>query len=231
MNQTGTLYIVATPIGNPDDITIRAVNILRSVDAVICEETREGSTLLKRLGIEGKPLITLNEHNEQEEAMNIVVRLANGESFALISDCGTPVFADPGHKLIAEVAVSGMTVTPVPGASSLMAALSVLDFAPTSFVFGGFLPREGEQRRKELMRLRAMRMTVILMDTPYRLGALLDDVAKMFGAGQVVTVAYNLTLPGENIFRGGVKEIRKTVGTRKGEFILIVHGPDYRPVM
>lgn len=223
MSKTGKLYIVATPIGNLRDITLRALDILNSVDGVICEEHREGSTLLKRLGIAVKELVTLNEHNEAEETADLVVRMFKGASFALISDAGTPVFADPGAYLIQEASLSGLDVIPIPGPSSLMAALSILDFKIDKFVYGGFLPRVPEQRRQELTRLRGLRMPVILMDTPYRLAALLDDVEKTFGKGQRLTLAFDLTLPSELIARGTPAEVRKAIGPRKGEFILIVH--------
>jgi len=224
-NPSGTLYIVATPIGNLDDITLRALKVLREADAIICEELRVGSSLLKRLGIEAKEIILLNEHNEEDQAMQIAARLVQGQSMALISDTGTPVFADPGHLLISVAAGFGVRVSPVPGANSIIAALSVLDFKLEQFVFGGFLPREPEKRRAELTRLRGLRMPVVLMDTPYRLGALLDDVAKVFGAGQPVTVACDLTQPGEIIYRGGAASVRKQVNQKKAEFIMIVHGP------
>lgn len=221
---TGTLYIVATPIGNMEDITLRAISTLRSVDAVICEEFRVGSSLLKRLEIEPKEIILLNEHNEEEQASQIAMRLAQGHNMALISDTGTPVFADPGSLLISIASGFGIRVIPVPGANSIIAALSLLDFKLDQFVFGGFLPREQEKRRAELTRLRGLRIPVVLMDTPYRLGALLDDVAKTFGAGQAVTVACDLTQPGEVIYRGSVSSIRKQVGQKKAEFVLIIHG-------
>ncbi len=221
----GTLYIVATPIGNLDDITLRAINTLRAVDVIICEELRVGSSLLKRLGIEAKEIVLLNEHNEEEQASQIALRLVQGQSMALISDTGTPVFADPGSTLISLASSYGVRVTPVPGANSIIAALSILDFKIEQFVFGGFLPREPEKRRADLARLRGLRMPVVLMDTPYRLGALLDDVAKTFGPGQPVTVACDLTQPGEVIYRGGAAGVRKQVGQKKAEFILIIHGP------
>ena len=222
MKQAGTLYIVATPIGNKGDITHRAVETLRTVDAVICEEYKPGSTLLKRLEITGKELILLNEHNEAEQAAEILPRLFNGESFALISDCGTPVFSDPGAYLIQLASSSGITVSPVPGASSLMAALSVLDTKIENFVFAGFLPRDPEQRRRELSRYRGYRMPVVVMDTPYRLAALLEDVAKIFGRNQWVMVAFDLTLPGERVYRGEVANVAKQIGGKKGEFMLVV---------
>jgi 16S rRNA (cytidine1402-2'-O)-methyltransferase len=222
MKIPGTLSIVATPIGNPEDITLRAIEVLKSVDAVVCEEAKPGSTLLKRLGIADKELVLLNEHNEAEMAAELLMRLLNGENMALISDCGTPVFADPGAYLIQLAASSGIKVSPIPGASSLMAALSVLDFKMEQFYFAGFLSRESELRRKELARLRGMKIPVILMDTPYRLRALLEDVCKVFGKQVYVTVAFDLTLPGETIMRGGAADVIRQVGSRKGEFILIV---------
>jgi 16S rRNA (cytidine1402-2'-O)-methyltransferase len=222
MVEKGVLYIVATPIGNPDDITLRAVETLKSADAVVCEEYKPGSTLLKKLGIEGKELVLLNEHNEPEVAADLLMRLLKGESLALFSDCGTPVFSDPGHYLIQLAASSGVKVSPVPGASSLMAALSVVDFHLDRFVFGGFPPRDSDTRRKVLTHYRTLKMPVVLMDTPYRLGSLLDDVVKVFGRGHWVTVAFDLTLPTETIFRGEAEEVRKQVGPRKGEFIMII---------
>jgi len=222
MAQKGTLYIVATPIGNPGDITLRAIEVLKSADAVVCEEFKPGSTLLKKLDIQDKELVLLNEHNEPEVAADLLTRLLNGQSLALCSDCGTPVFSDPGHYLIQLAASSGVKVSPVPGASSLMAALSILDFHLEHFVFGGFPPRDPEVRRKVLTYYRTLKMPVVLMDTPYRLGALLDDVIKVFGKGFLVTVAFDLTLPTETLYRGEAETVRKQVGPRKGEFIMII---------
>ncbi|MRR30599.1 16S rRNA (cytidine(1402)-2'-O)-methyltransferase, partial [bacterium] len=192
---------------------------------IICEERREGSTLLKRLEVPEKTLITLNEHNEAEATADLVIRMFKGENFALISDAGTPVFADPGAYLIQEASMSGLQVVPIPGPSSLMTLLSVLDFKLDKFVFGGFLPRVPEQRRAELTRLRGLRLPVVLMDTPYRLAALLDDVEKTFGKGQRLTLGFDLTLESEIILRGTSAEVKKTLGPRKGEFMLLVHGP------
>lgn len=222
MKEYGTLYIVATPIGNPGDITLRAIETLKSADAVVCEEYKPGSTLLKKLGIEGKELVLLNEHNEPEVAADLLTRLLNGQSLALFSDCGTPVFSDPGHYLIQLAASAGVKVSPVPGASSLMAALSVLDFHLERFFFAGFPPRDPDQRRKLLTYYRTLKLPIVLMDTPYRLGTLLDDVVKVFGKGIWVTVAFDLTLPNETVYRGEAAEVRNKIGPRKGEFILVV---------
>jgi 16S rRNA (cytidine1402-2'-O)-methyltransferase len=222
------LYVVATPIGNYADITLRAIEILRSVDAVICEDTRHASTLLKKLEIPNKELIVLDEHNEQEKTADLILRLHQNQTMALISDAGTPVFADPGHYLISQAVDFGVPISPIPGPSSLMAALSLLPFKLEQYMFGGFLPREPEQRRKELFHLRSLRVPVILMDTPYRLGALLDDVAKVFGKGQQITLAADLTTSKETVYRGSVAEVRAVVQKRKAEFILILHGPPNR---
>jgi 16S rRNA (cytidine1402-2'-O)-methyltransferase len=221
--RAGTLYVVATPIGDPGDITLRALELLQSCSAIICEEHRQGIRILARLGIRGKEILTLNEHNEQPQSADIVVRLVQGQSLALISDCGTPVFADPGYLLIQKAIELGLQVKPVPGPSSLMAALSILDLRLDQFVFGGFLPRENDHRKTELMRLRSFRMPLVLMDTPYRLSKLLEEVKQVFGCGQVITLACDLTLPNEKIFRGAVDMIQKQVAQRKAEFILIVH--------
>jgi 16S rRNA (cytidine1402-2'-O)-methyltransferase len=224
MTNSGQLYVVATPIGNPGDITLRALEVLRRSDVIICEELREGTSLLKKYEIPVREIITLNEHNEAESVPDLVRRiLLNGESMALISDCGTPVFSDPGATLIQQATQMGIPVIPVPGPSSLMAALSILNFKPERFVYAGFLPRVPEERKRELVRLRALRMPVILMDTPYRLAAVLKDIASAFGKSHEVTVAADLTLPHEKIYRGTVSEVLQQVGDRKAEFILIVH--------
>ena len=223
MNRIGKLYMVATPIGNYQDITLRALETLRAADVIVCEEIREGSSLLKKMEIKPKELQTLNEHNEAEAVPELLMRLINGQNLALITDCGTPVFADPGHTLIQAAHESGVPVIPVPGVSSLMAALSILDFSPKQFYFAGFLPPKPEPRRMELLRLRTLRVPVILMDTPYRLAALLQDVAKAFGKNHTITLATDLTQPSERIYRGTLADVLQQVGPRKAEFILIIH--------
>jgi 16S rRNA (cytidine1402-2'-O)-methyltransferase len=221
INTYGNLYIVATPIGNYKDITLRALEILNTVTGVICEELREGSTLLKKLGIE-KELIPLNEHNEITQSIEIVSRLQQGQSFAMISDCGTPVFADPGSNLIDQVIGSGINVIPIPGPSSLMAALSISSIKIDKFIFVGFLSREPNHRRQELQKLKNMGLPVVLLDTPYRLLTLLSDVAFVFGKGVNVILACDLTLPSEHIFRGQVNSVLSQVKGKKHEFVLVV---------
>jgi 16S rRNA (cytidine1402-2'-O)-methyltransferase len=220
----GSLYIVATPIGNYDDITLRAVNLLKEADIIICEEPRQATTLLKKINVTPKELLSLNEHNEEEEASRILQNLFLGKNLALISDCGTPVFSDPGSKLIRTCVENDIRVIPLPGPSSLMAALSILDFKLEKFHFAGFLPRETSQRNNELSHLKTIKYPIILMDTPYRLAKLLDELETNFGKGQQITLACDMTLPSETIYRGPLASVRKKVGPRKAEFILVIHG-------
>lgn len=219
--KTGKLYIVATPIGNPKDITLRALEILKKVDAVICEEYRQGSKLLHQLGVEND-LIPLNEHNEAAEARNIMLRLAKGETMAIISDAGTPVFADPGQHLLELLYQAGIPISPIPGPASLMAALSLCDFSIDCFTFAGFPPRKTELREKFLAGFQTSGMPVVLMDTPYRLTKLLEDIQTVFGKSQQILLACDMTLKTESIYRGTVGQILTQVTGQKREFTLIL---------
>ncbi|MHB8135665.1 MAG: 16S rRNA (cytidine(1402)-2'-O)-methyltransferase [Anaerolineaceae bacterium] len=223
MKKTGSLYIVATPIGNWEDITLRAINTLKSVDLIVCEELREGSTLLKKLAVPPKELINLNEHNEQEQVPNLIQKLAGGMNIALISDCGTPVFADPGHFLIEQAAIFGFEIIPIPGASSLMATLSILDFQIKEFHYAGFLPREKVERQKKLIALRSISIPIILLDTPYRLTKLLEEVGKVFGKNRRITLATDISMSSEQYYRGTVSEILIQLNQKKAEFVLVIH--------
>lgn len=219
----GTLYIVATPIGNPMDITLRAIEILKSADAVICEDRKIGSKLAKSIGIEIKEWIVVSEHNENRSGDEIQEQLLSGKNLALISDCGTPVFSDPGARLIERALGIGAKVTPIPGPSSLMATLSILDTSLPKFYFAGFPPRQPQDREKMLDHLSKLHVPVILMDTPYRLSTILKESLKTFGSGRKAVLACDLTLHSETIFRGNLGEIYKHVGNRKAEFILIIY--------
>lgn len=219
----GVLYIVATPIGNPRDITLRALDILKDADAVICEDRKTGSKLARSIGIEVKEWIVSSEHNEAKAGDLVQERLLSGARLALITDCGTPVFSDPGAKIIERALGIGARVIPVPGTSSLMAALSTLDFQLTRFYFAGFLPRQPVERLAMLEYLRKMHIPVVLMDTPYRMDSILKDTIKAFGSGKKAVLACDLTLPGETIYRGNLGEIYKRAGGKKAEFILIVY--------
>lgn len=227
-NKFGKLYIVATPVGNPQDITLRAIETLRSVDAVICEERKDGSRLLKQLEIIGKPLIELNEHNESDMIQQVLIELMNGRNMALVSDCGTPVFSDPGKQLLKLMSEMRIKVVPVPGASSLMAALSVCPFDMENFTFLGFLPPKTEQRAAVLQKHKFSECPLILMDTPYRLVKLLDEVSRTFGRQQQIFLALDLTLPSEMTCLGTVQDVAAQVQGRKAEFILILDRPQRR---
>jgi 16S rRNA (cytidine1402-2'-O)-methyltransferase len=221
--KAGRLSIVATPIGNPADITLRALDSLRLADAVICEELRAGSTLLKAIGVKPKELIDFNEHNETDRLQPLVQRMLQGQSLALISDCGTPVFADPGSLLIRNAAEHGIRIVPIPGPSSLMATLSILDRNIKQFYFAGFPPRDPQGRKSELRRLKEYQRPIVMMDTPYRLSRVLCDVAVIFGDGARITVALDLTLPSEEIFRGRVATALSRFKGTKREFVLVIH--------
>jgi 16S rRNA (cytidine1402-2'-O)-methyltransferase len=221
-NKPGKLYIVATPIGNPKDITLRALDILKKVDAVVCEEFRQGSRLLHQLAIENE-LIPLNEHNEDQESHTIMLRLAQGETMAIISDAGTPVFADPGQHLLELLYQMDIPVSPVPGPGSLMAALSLCDFSIDRFIFAGFPPRKSQRREVFFEKYTSQTVPVVLMDTPYRLTKLLEEVLAVFGKNQEILLACDLTQNKEAIFRGRIGEILPKVSGQKREFILILN--------
>lgn len=220
-SKTGTFYVVATPIGHPDEITLRALNILKSADLIVCEERKVASRLLKQIQI-SKDLLELNEHNEDEIIQEVLLKLAQGQNLALISDCGTPVFSDPGRKTLELLYGSGIPVVPVSGPSSLMTAISVCPFDLKQFLFLGFLPPKTEQRKMVLQRYRSSTNPIILMDTPYRLAKLLEEISSTFGKTQNIFLATDLTLPSERIYIGPVQDIQKEVGQRKAEFILII---------
>jgi len=223
----GTLFVVSTPIGNPGDLTLRALDVLKTVDAVLCEERKEGAKFLKSIEV-SKPIIELNEHNEAEMIQTVLLRLMNGENLALISDCGTPVFNDPGRQLLDLLYGSKIPVVPVPGASSLMAAIAVCPFDLDQFYFAGFLPPKTEQRAAVLARLATSPNPVILMDTPYRLSKVLAEVVKAFGRSQKIFLACDLTMPTERFYLGEAQKVADESQNRKAEFILVVDKPERR---
>ncbi|MCX7875174.1 MAG: 16S rRNA (cytidine(1402)-2'-O)-methyltransferase [Melioribacteraceae bacterium] len=217
------LYIVSTPIGNYDDITIRAINILNKVDFIICEEYKEAKRFLSHLKID-KELISLNEHNEENSTFEILKLLKEKKEAALISDCGTPLFSDPGTHLVQLCINSNIDVIPIPGASSIMAALVGSGFNLDKFYFAGWLSPKTDLRKKELQKLKSIKELLIIMETPYRLKTLLFDVANIFSDKIKLVLAFNLTLPTEKFFRGSAIEILKIVEENKlkGEFVLII---------
>ena len=217
------LYITPTPIGNYDDITLRAVDVLRNVDFIICEEFKPAKRLLAHLKIENE-LITLNEHNEKELSEELARRMLNGESASLISDSGTPLFSDPGH-ILTDLCISyNIEIIPLPGANSLLPALVASGLKIDKFFYYGWLSPKKEIRRQELKRLKNIKELLVLMETPYRLKRIIEDVVKHFGKDQYIVLAYKLTMSEEKIYRDSainlLKKIEKT--NLKGEFILLI---------
>jgi 16S rRNA (cytidine1402-2'-O)-methyltransferase len=202
----GTLSLVATPIGNYDDITLRALRVLKEADLLVTEERREGERLMRHFDIV-KPFETLNEHNEAAASHAILEQLEAGKNVALVSDCGTPVFSDPGQTLVRKAIERRIRIVPVPGASSLMPALTVSGFSIDQFLFYGWLSPKKDRRRAELRQLRQERRTIVLMDTPYRLVALLGDLAETFGDTRRICIALDLTMPGETMLYGTAVEL------------------------
>lgn len=220
----GKLYIVSTPIGNYEDITLRALRILKEVDFVICEEFKEARRLLSYLQI-SKELFSINEHNENENVDEIILKLAEGKSAALISDCGTPLFSDPGHLLVELAIQNRIEVIPIPGASSLLAALvgSGVDF--DNFYYYGWLSPKKDIRKRQLLDLKKRKELIVLMDTPYRLQALLEDVVEVWSKNIPVVLAYELTKAKEKFYRGLCEDVFRIAVKEnlKGEFVLIVN--------
>jgi len=225
---TGTLYLVATPIGNPDDITLRALKILKEVDVILCEELKEGKRILSNYQIEPKELDTLNEHNESLKVDKIINDLKSGKNVALISDAGTPVFSDPGSLLVKRAIKEGIKIVPVPGASALLLALIVSGFNIEKFVYYGWLSQKRNKRREELKRLKGEQRTVVIFETPYRIVPVLEDIGAVLGVDRKVCVAFNLTMPDEEIIRGNVIEVMNyfTEKKKKGECVIVIAGAE-----
>ena len=219
----GTLYLVATPIGNFADMTFRAIEVLKQVDIVVYEERKEGGRLLRHFGIE-KPVESLNEHNEAAATFIILDHISKGKNVAVVSDCGTPVFSDPGQLLVLKAVEAGIKVVPIPGASSLLPALTVSGFSIDQFVYYGWLSPKRPRRIAELQQLKRERRTIVLMDTPYRLIALLKDVSETFGSSRRICVAFDLTLPDEEIFHGTGPQLLERLAKldKKGEFVVVI---------
>ncbi len=221
---TGTLYVVATPIGNLEDITLRALRILKEVDLIAAEDTRHTRTLLSHYGIK-TPLTSYHEHNERGKAASLVERLVRGEDIALVSDAGTPAISDPGYRLVVEAVRSSISVVPVPGASALAAVLSASGLPTDRFAFEGFLPAGKRERESKLEALKQETRTLIFYEAPHRLKESLADVQKIFGDREIV-VGREVTKVYEEFLRGAVSGVRDQLGARevKGEVVIIVHG-------
>lgn len=221
----GTLFIVATPIGNLEDITQRALRVLREVDLIACEDTRHTRKLLNHFGID-TPAISYHEHNERERADELCARLDSGTSIALVSDAGTPLINDPGYRIVATAAERGIPVVPVPGPVAFVAALTASGLPTDEFFFAGFLPPRASARRARLEELRSLRATLVVYEAPHRIVATLKDAAQVLGNRHAV-VARELTKLHEEFVRGTLTELLERfskAGTARGEMVLLISG-------
>ena len=224
---TGALYVVATPIGNLADLTLRAIHVLALADAIACEDTRHSAPLLRHLGLD-KPLLALHEHNEREAAAAVLERLARGERVAYISDAGTPAISDPGAGLVAAVQAAGYRAIPMPGVSSAVAALSVAgDISGTTFTFIGFLPARGGERSKALRALADSAPTQVVFEAPHRIAELAESLAALCGE-RPLTVCRELTKQFETVATMAAASLPTWLAAdanrSHGEFVLVLHG-------
>jgi 16S rRNA (cytidine1402-2'-O)-methyltransferase len=225
MNPQGILYVVATPIGNLADMTLRAIETLKQVDAIAAEDTRHSSGLLNHFGI-SKKLIAVHEHNEQQSAQILLQRIQAGESIALITDAGTPGISDPGAVVVDVLREHGVTVVPVPGVSAVIAALSASGITQNGFIFIGFLPASGSQRRKQLELLKAQTCTLVFYEAPHRIVECIEDLASVLGGDRRITIARELTKTFETFHRCMLSEAKQWLESdsnqQRGEFVLLV---------
>jgi 16S rRNA (cytidine1402-2'-O)-methyltransferase len=225
MTQQGTLYVVATPIGNLQDITLRALEVLKSIDAIAAEDTRHTSGLLSHFGI-SKKLIAVHEHNEKHAAEAISMRLLAGENIALVTDAGTPAVSDPGAIVVKIVREAGIKVVPIPGASAVVAALSASGITQTGFYFHGFLPASGAARRKVLEQLKSQSVTLVFYEAPHRIVECVKDIANVLGDARQITFCRELTKTFETIYTCPVGRasawLQADTNQQRGEFVLLI---------
>ena len=220
----GTLYLVATPIGNLEDLTLRALRTLKECDLVAAEDTRRTGLLLKHFGI-AKPLLSYFQFNEAKRSEEILERLRRGEKIAVVTDAGSPGISDPGERVVKAAVAAGFRVEPVPGACALVAAVTASGLATEEFHFAGFLPHKSGQRRKKLETLSEVCGTLVLYESPYRIEKLLGELNEVFPERQVV-LARELTKKFEEFLRGPASELLEVTKTRRlrGEFVVMVAG-------
>lgn len=221
---SGTLYIVATPIGHLDDITLRALSTLKSVDVIFAEDTRHSSHLLNALGIK-KPLHSLHAHNEAQKSEQVIAALKSGQSCALISDAGTPLISDPGYPLVKLAQTEDILVVPIPGPCALITALSAAGVACDIFTFCGFLPAKSSQRKERLSQLSEVAHTLVFYESTHRILDTIDDIALVFGAPCELVLAKELTKTHERFIAGNCNFIREWLmleSHSKGEFVLLI---------
>lgn len=220
-----TLYVVATPIGNLGDMTLRALEVLKDVDAIAAEDTRHTSGLLSHFGI-SKKLIAVHQHNEQQAAQSLLTRIQAGESIALVTDAGTPGISDPGAIVVDVLREAGVNVVPVPGASAVIAALSASGITDNGFSFIGFMPASGSQRRKALTALQAVQHTLVFYEAPHRIVETVNDMAAILGGERRITIAREITKTFETFHRCLLSDaqawLEHDANQQRGEFVLLV---------
>lgn len=220
------LYLVSTPIGNLGDMTYRAVEVLRTADVVLAEDTRRTGVLLRHYRIEGRKLVSTHEHNEASRAAAVVEMLREGKAVALVSDAGTPLLSDPGARIVRAAIEAGYEIVPVPGASALLAALVVSGLLVDRFSFFGFIPRKGGGRTELIREIAALPHTAVVYESPHRVGELIRDLASEAGAERRVAIARELTKLHEEVFRGTLAEAEVRVGdsSLRGEVVVVIEG-------
>lgn len=225
MNNFGTLYVVATPIGNLGDMTIRGIETLKTVDAIAAEDTRHTSGLLSHFGI-SKKLIAVHEHNERQSAEKLLTQLQAGDNIALVTDAGTPGISDPGAVVVDLVRKAGVKVVPIPGASAVIAALSASGISQNGFYFHGFLPASGAARRKVLESLKLQAVTLVFYEAPHRIVESVEDIANVLGFERRLTFARELTKTFETFYSCGAGQagawLQADTNQQRGEFVLLV---------
>jgi 16S rRNA (cytidine1402-2'-O)-methyltransferase len=232
IKSAGRLYVVATPIGNLGDLSVRAREILQSVSLIAAEDTRHTGVLLKHFGIQ-TPQVSLHDHNERHRSGGIIERLRQGDSVALVSDAGTPAINDPGFDLVRTAAAAGCEIVAVPGPCAAIAALSIGALPTDRFCFEGFLPARGAARRKHLQSLAAEVRTLVLYEAPHRVREALEDCAAVFGAERNAAVAREITKLHETTYRGSLRELLERAGSDadfgRGEIVILIAGAPQAP--
>ncbi len=227
---TGCLSVVATPIGCLDDITLRALRILREADAILAEDTRHTRTLCSKHGIR-TPLRSFHEHTEHAKVDQLVKELVAGACFALVTDAGTPLVSDPGAYLVSRAAAAGVVVETIPGPSAVTAALSVAGFPVRRFAFEGFLPKSGREREEALTRISQSSVTTVIFESPYRIDSTLEELGNVLEDGRQLALCRELTKMHEQTIRGTVEEVRAALAIpSKGEITLVIEGSSGKPV-
>ena len=232
MKKIGTLYVVATPIGNLGDITLRALETLKMVDAIAAEDTRHSAGLLSHFGIV-KKLIAVHEHNERQSAEKLLILLNAGENIALVTDAGTPGVSDPGAMVVDFMRKAGVKVVPIPGVSAVIAALSAAGIAQNGFLFYGFLPASGTARRKVLESLKMQTIVLVFYEAPHRIIESIIDLEAVLGADRRITFAREITKTFETIFSCDLSQaedwLKNDTNQQRGEFVLLIEAEAVKP--